>query len=160
MRFIGTNGKTADIIPYIPVVDSWGDPVHEIYFDWGFINYSNVYDAIDVLKNVKAIEFLVGAVQRAPQRGPSVKPQSASFTISDMKLVDYLKGSFDPARHSWKQGEEPDLTLQQRCQEVTGVVASYGGKEGIKSALESLDMMARTQCWDGSFLDGRRGAAL
>ena len=159
LRFIGKNGKIADITPYIPVVDSWGDPIHEIYFDWGFINYSNVNDAIEVLKNVEAIEFLIGAVKRAPQRGPCTTPQSAFFSISDMKLVDYLKGSFDPARHSWKEGVEPDLTLQQRCQEVTGVVASYGGKEGIKSALESLDFMARTQCWDGSFLDGRRGAS-
>ena len=159
IRFIGAGGKTADIIPYIPVVNSWGDTTHEIYFDWGFINYSNVNDAIEVLKQVSAIEILTGAVQRAPERGPSKTPQSATFTISNMRLVDYLKGSYDPERHSWKEGKEPDLTLQQRCQEVTGVVASYGGKEGIKSAVESLDLMARTQCWDGSFLDGRRGAS-
>ncbi len=160
IRFISQDGKkTADIIPYIPVVDTWGDPVHEIYFDWSFINYSKVHDAIDVLKQVGAIEILSAAYMRAPERGPSRVPQSAALTISNMRLVDYLKGSYDPARHSWKEGVEPDLTLQQRCQEVTGVVASYGGKEGIKSAIESLDHVAKTQCWDGSFLDGRRGAS-
>jgi hypothetical protein len=41
---------------------------------------------------------------------------------------------------------------------VTGIVATYGGKEGIPSAVESLDLAARTQCWDGSFNDTRRGA--
>ncbi len=159
LRLISQGGKkTADIIPYIPVVDTWGDPVHEIYFDWSFINYKNVYDAIEVLKHVEAIEILTAAFQRAPERGPVKTPQSATVTISNMRLVDYLKGSYDPARNNWKEGVEPDLTLQQRCQEVTGVVASYGGKEGIKSAIESLDHVAKTQCWDGSFLDGRRGA--
>lgn len=158
MRLIGKDGKTADILPMIPVVDKWGDQTHEIYFDWSFINYGKVQAAIDVLKQVDAIEFLASSVLRAPERGLSKTPQSATFTISNMKLVDYLKGSYDPARHSWKEGVEPDLTLQQRCHEVTGIVATYGGKEGIKSALESLDLAARTQCWDGSFNDTRRGA--
>jgi len=159
LRLFGKGGKTADIIPFIPVVNSWEDATHEIYFDWSFINYKDVHDAIDVLKQVEAIEILSAAFLRAPERGPSKSPQNASITISNMRLVDYLKGSYDPARHSWKEGVEPDLTLQQRCQEVTGVVASYGGKEGVKSAIESLDYVARTQCWDGSFLDGRRGAS-
>jgi len=160
IRLIGQGGKkTADIIPFIPVVNTWGDATHEIYFDWSFINYKDVHDAIDVLKQVESIEILSAAFLRAPERGPSKTPQSATITVSNMRLVDYLKGSYDPARHSWKDGVEPDLTLQQRCQEVTGVVASYGGKEGIKSAIESLDHVARTQCWDGSFLDGRRGAS-
>ena len=38
------------------------------------------------------------------------------------------------------------------------MVAGCGGEAGVKSAIDSLDMAARTQCWDGSFLDGRRGA--
>jgi hypothetical protein len=160
IRLIAQGGKkTADIIPFIPVLDTWGEAKHEIYFDWSFINYKDVHDAIDVLKQVESIEILSAAFLRAPERGPSKTPQSATVTISNMRLVDYLKGSYDPARHSWKEGVEPDLTLQQRCQEVTGVVASFGGKEGIKSAIESLDHVARTQCWDGSFLDGRRGAS-
>ena len=158
MRLIGINGKTADILPFIPIVNNWDEPVHEIYFDWAFINYKNVNDAIEVLKQVETIEFLASSVVRAPERGTSKSPQSAVFAISNMKLVDYLKGSYDPDRNNWKEGKEPDLTLMHRCQEVTGIVATYGGKEGIKSAIESLDLAARTQCWDGSFLDGRRGA--
>jgi len=159
MRFIGDGGKkTADILPYIPIVSNWGDNSYEIYFDWSFINYRNVRDAIEVLKRVEAIEFLAGSILRAPERGASRIPQSATITISNIKLVDYLKGSYDPARHSWQPNIEPDLTLQHRCQEVTGIVAIYGGKEGIQSAIESLDLCVRTQCWDGSFLDGRRGA--
>ncbi len=159
IRFISDGGnKKADILPFIPVVSRWGDDIHEIYFDWAFINYRNVNDAIEVLKHVEAIEFIVNSLQRAPERGESKTPQSAAITITNMRLVDYLKGSFDPARHSWQAGEEPDLTLQHRCQEVTGVVANYGGDMRIKSAIESLDLSVRTQCWDGSFLDGRRGA--
>lgn len=159
MRFIAAGGKkSADILPFIPVVNRWGDNPHEIYFDWSFINYRDVEDAIEVLKNVEAVEFTAGARLRAPERGLSREPQSGEITISNMRLVDYLKGSFDPARHSWQAGEEPDLTLQHRCQEVTGNVAEYGSEEGIQSAVESLDLCARTQCWDGSFLDGRRGA--
>ena len=38
------------------------------------------------------------------------------------------------------------------------MVAIHGGEAGLKSAVDALDMAARTQCWDGSFLDGRRGA--
>lgn len=159
MRFIASGGKkTADILPYIPVVSRWGDNPHEIYFDWAFINYRDVQDAIDVLKRVEAIEIFAGARLRAPERGVSKKPQGGDITISHMKLVDYLQGSYDPARHSWQPDKRPDLTLQHRCQEVTGVVAEYGGEEGIHSAVESLDLSVRTQCWDGSFLDGRRGA--
>lgn len=157
-RLIGADGKTADILPFVPIVDNWGDQTHEIYFDWAFINYKNVKDAIAVLKQVNTIEFLASSVKRAPERGTSSSPQSASFTISNMKIVDYLTGSYDSDRFMPEQGKDPDLTLMHRCQEVTGLVATYGGKAGIKSAIESLDLAARTQCWDGSFLDGRRGA--
>lgn len=41
---------------------------------------------------------------------------------------------------------------------MTGIVAGYGGEAGVQSAIDSLDFAARTQCWDGSFLDGRREA--
>ena len=138
-------------------MNNWGDVTHEIYIDWAYINYSKVTEAIEVLKQVQSIEFLASSVVRAPERGTSKTPQSATFTVSNMKVVDYLKGSYDSDRFMPEKGKEPDLTLMHRCQEVTGIVATYGGKEGIKSALESLDLAARTQCWDGSFLDGRRG---
>jgi len=151
-------GEVATILPYTPVVSAWGENPHEVYFDWAFINYESVHDAIAVLQSVQEVEILLGARQRAPQRGPSGAPQSAAFEVSHLRLVDYLQGSYDPARHSWTEEKEPDLTLQHRCQEVTGVVASFGGEEGRKSAVESLDLCARTQCWDGSLLDGRRGA--
>jgi len=160
LRFISEGGnKKADILPFIPVVSRWGDETHEIYFDWSFINYRDVEDAVEVLKNVEAIEIIANSLLRAPERGVSRSPQSGTITISDMRLVDYLKGSFDPARHRWTPGEKPDLTLQHRCQEVTGVVANFGGENRIHSAIASLDMCVRTQCWDGSFLDGRRGAS-
>ena len=159
VRLIAAGGeKAATILPYIPVRNAWGDNPHEIYFDWAFINYADVGEAIDVLKSVETIEFLAGARVRAPDRGPSRTPRSAEVRVSDLRLVDYLQGSYDPARHRWTPDAEPDLTLQHRCQEVTGVVASFGGEEGIRSAVESLDLCAHTQCWDGSFLDGRRGA--
>lgn len=158
IRLIGKDGKKADILPFIPIVNIWGDQTHEIYFDWAYINYKDVKDAIEVLKQVESIEFLAASIVRAPERGTSKTPQSASFSVSNMKVVDYLKGSYDSDRFMPEKGKDPDLTLMHRCQEVTGLVATYGGKEGIKSALESLDLAARTQCWDGSWLDGRRGA--
>lgn len=159
MRFIAEgSGKTADILPFIPIVNMWNDAACEIYFDWSFINYGNVHDAIEVLKRVEAVELLADSRLRAPERGQSRTPQSGTLTVSKMRLVDYLKGSYDPSRHRWRPDKEPDLTLQHRCQEVTGIVAGYGGVDRIQSAVESLDLCVRTQCWDGSFLDGRRGA--
>lgn len=159
VRLIGAGGaKTATILPYVPVVNAWGDNPHEIYFDWSFINYANVGEAIAVLRAVEAIEFLAGSALRAPERGASRSAQCATVTLSRLRLVDYLQGSYDPARHRWTADQEPDLTLQHRCQEVTGLVAGYGGAAGRSSARESLDLCLRTQCWDGSFLDGRRGA--
>ncbi len=157
-RLIAANGKTADILPAVPVLSHWGDNPHEVYFDWAFINYANVRDAIEVLRGVEALEFMVAARQRTPHREPSDGPRKASFEISDLRVVDYLKGSYDPSRTNWDTADRPDLTLQHRTQECTGVVARFGGEEGLRSAVDSLDMCVRTQCWDGSFLDGRRGA--
>jgi hypothetical protein len=81
--------------------------------------------------------------------------------------VDYHQGSFDPERRSlkfdkesakWVPGDKVDLTIQHRYQAVTGIVASFGEKAGESAAIQSLDYAVRTQCWDGSFQDGRRGA--
>ena len=120
-----------------------------------------------MLKSVDTIEITAASVKRAPQRGASDEARSAKFVLSDLRLVDYLNGSYDPSRRSlrfdtaagkWAAGGALDLTLQHRTQEVTGIVAAHGGQAGIQSAIDSLDMAARTQCWDGSWLDGRRGA--
>lgn len=165
-RLTGADGKQAVITPIIPVLSRWGDNPHELYFDWAFLNYANVEDAVAVLKQVKTIELLAGSRIRAPQRGDSKEPQTAVLILRNLRLVDYLKGSYDPSRRwlrfdadagKWLPGNK-DLTLQHRCQEVTGIVAGFGGPAGARSAVDSLDHAARTQCWDGSFLDGRRGA--
>lgn len=165
-RLITPDGNGVEITPIVPVVSRWGDNPQEVYLDWAFLNYANQEAAFAALKNIATIEITFGAIQRAPKRGPSEKPQSATLTISDLRLVDYLKGSYDPSRQ-WKKYDEAagkwvpsghDLTLQHRCQEVTSLVATCGGEAGLKSAMEALDMAVRTQCWDGSFLDGRRGA--
>jgi hypothetical protein len=165
-RLLAANGKAAEVTPIIPAVNRWGDNPHEVYLDWAFLNYANAAEAVGVLNEVEAVEITFGAIQRAPLRGPSEKAQAARFTISDLRLVDYHKGSYDPSRQ-WRKYDEAagkwvpagkDLTLQQRCMEVTGLVAIHGGEKGILSAVDSLDMAVRTQCWDGSLLDGRRGA--
>lgn len=159
--------RCVTIEPIVPVVDAWGDSRHEIYLDWSFLNYENELDAADVLRSVDTIELTLAGRLRAPQRGPSASAAKAAFTISDLRLVDYLQGSYDPSRQwlefdredqKWKPGQGRDLTLQHRCQEATGIVALFGGDAGVASAIEALDMAVRTQCWDGSFLDGRRGA--
>jgi hypothetical protein len=165
-RLITSAGKTVQITPVVPAVSRWGENPHEIYLDWGSLDYADQEAAFAALKDVATIEITFGAIRRAPQRGPSEAAQSAKLTISDLRLVDYLKGSYDPSRQ-WKEFDEKankwlptghDLTLQHRCQEVTSMVAIHGGEAGLKSAADALDMAVRTQCWDGSFLDGRRGA--
>ncbi len=160
VRLIGSNGESADIVPTVPLLSHWEANPHEIYLDWAFINYADVEDAIAVLESVVSVEFAVASARRSPERGPSDASRQAQFTVSGLRLVDYLKGSFDPNRHSWgwDGGDGKDLTLQHRVQEISGVVARFGGEEGLESAVESLDLAVRTQCWDGSFLDGRRGA--
>lgn len=168
MRFFTADGKSAEIEPILPAVSRWGEATHELYFDWSFLNYADesVDDAVAVLKAVRTIEITAGAKRRAPRNGASAEARAARFTLSDLRLVDYLKGSYDPSRRGLSFDETAgkwipsgwDLTLQHRCQEVTGIVAAYGGAPGARSAIDSLDMDVRTQCWDGSFLDGRRGA--
>jgi len=159
VRLIGSNGKIAEITPVIPLLNHWGLDQHEIYFDWAFINYARVEDAIDVLNSVKALEFTVASIARSPKIGPSDTPKMASFRLSHLQLVDYIFGSFDPNRHSWGWDgrDQKDLTLQHRVLEVSGVVAQFAGEQGLVSAVHALDMAARTQCRDGSFLDRRRG---
>ncbi|MFW6154892.1 MAG: hypothetical protein ACOC95_06715 [Planctomycetota bacterium] len=158
VRLIGADG-TAVIRPVVPAAGAWGDNPHEVYFDWAFINYGDARDAVRALGAVHTIEITAAARRRAPQRGPTDSPKPAALVLSDLRLVDYLDGSFDPSRHRWQaEQRDPDLTLQHRCQEVTGVAARFGGEAGRAAAIASLDHCARTQCWDGSFLDGRRGA--
>ena len=165
-RLTGGRG-TVEITPIVPALSAWGDETHEVYLDWAFLNYADVEQAVEVLKSVETVELTAAAIRRAPERGPSPQARPATITISDLRLVDYLKGSYDPSRRwlrfddaqgKWVPGGKKDLTLQHRCQEVTGIVALFGGEAGARSAIDSLDMAARTQCWDGSFLDGRRGA--
>ncbi len=160
VRLIAADGSTADILPMVPVASAWGEDEHEIYLDWAFINYADVADAIAVLEDVAAIEFSVAGRLRTPERGSSRQVQPARFELAELRVVDYLQGSYDPNRHSWgwDDSDRRDLTLQHRTQEVTGIVAHFAGDQAVASAIESLDMAARTQCWDGSFLDGRRGA--
>jgi hypothetical protein len=165
-RLFNADREDVEIAPVIPVVSAWGENPREVYLDWSFLNYDDVDAAVRILKSVDVIEFTFSASLRAPARGPAEAARPATLTISNLRAVDYLKGSYDPSRqglrfdekqNQWVPTDAKDLTLQHRCQEVTGIVALYGGKPGVASAIDSLDMAARTQCWDGSFLDGRRG---
>jgi len=158
VRMIGAD-EEAVILPIIPAVSRWGDNPHELYFDWSSINYRDASEAAAVLRSVKAIEITAASMLRAPTRGPSAAPRPATVTLSGLRLVDYRKGEFDDSRSGRRRRSRgPDFTLQHRVQEVTGLVARFGGEAGLRAAADSLDMAARTQCWDGSFLDGRRGA--
>lgn len=165
LRLLAGENKT-EIQPVLPALSAWGSPVHELYFDWQFLDFAKEEQALAVLKAADTIEITFGSVRRAPDRGPSEAARRARLTLSDLRLVDYLKGSYDPSRQflrfdesagKWVPGGRYDLTLQHRTQEVTGIVAKLGGEEGKRSAVDSLDMAVRTQCWDGSFLDRRRG---
>ena len=166
MRFLTADGKTTQVEPALPVLSPWGDTTQELYFDWSYLDYAEAAQAVSVLKAVSTIEITFGAMRRTPERGPSTEARDAQITLSNLRLIDYLKGSYDTDRQSLKfdQGSGKwipsgvyDLTLMHRTQEVSGIVARYGGAAGIQSAVESLDFAARTQCWDGSFIDTRRG---
>jgi hypothetical protein len=167
LRLSTADGRKTEITPVIPALSAWGQAVHELYFDWSLLNYSRAEDAVAVLKAVKNIEVTFGALRRAPERGPSLLKQKATVTLSDLRLVDYHKGSMDPSRRElefddatgkWISSGKYDLTLQHRCQEVAGIIAAFGKEKGEVSAVNAMDMAMRTQCWDGSFQDGRRGA--
>jgi len=168
VRFLTADGMATEVQPVLPVLSKWGDATQELYFDWSYLDYADAGQAVSVLKSVAAIEITFGAVRRAPEHAaPSAQALNARISLSDLRLVDYLKGSYDSSRQSlkldqvsdrWIPSGTYDLTLQHRTQEVTGIVARFGGATGIQSAIDSLDMAARTQCWDGSFIDTRRGA--
>ena len=178
VRLLAAGGKKVEVQPIVPTVSRWGAAAHEVHLDWAFLDYpgttlsgrtggAGVEEAVAVLKAIDTIEITAAAARRAPERGASTQARRAQFTLTDLRLVDYLKGSYDPSRPGlrfdpaagrWVPSGQWDLTLQHRCQEVTGIVAAYGGAPGIQSAIASLDHAVRTQCWDGSFLDGRRGA--
>jgi hypothetical protein len=167
LTLIGTEGKRTQVQPILPALSAWGERKHELYFDWSLLDFAKAEDILPVLRSLVKLELTFASQQRAPQRGPSKQAQPAKLTISDLRLVDYHQGSFDPERRSlefdkgsgkWIPGDKVDLTIQHRYQEVTGIVASFGDKAGETAAIQSLDYAARTQCWDGSFQDGRRGA--
>ena len=131
------------------LTSAWDENPHEIYLDWAFGNFADGPKAADgvveILKHVKTIELTFGGRVRAPERGASAGPEPVDCQISDLRLVDYLKGSYDPSRNDWAgfgKGEK-DLTLQHRTQEVTGIVAKYGGAAGVASAVDSLDFCVR-----------------
>ena len=157
-RLIGKDGRRAVMLPAIPALSNWGENPNEVYFDWAFLNFADAADAIEALRSVHTIELTAASRKRTPERGPSDEARPAAFTITDLRLVDYMKGSFDDRRNDRDGAGRPDLTLQHRTQECAGVVACFGGERGLRAAVDALDMCLRTQCWDGSFLDGRRGA--
>lgn len=161
------DGRTTQVQPILPALSAWGNPEHELYFDWSLLDFKEAEEAIAVLKAVESIELTFAASRRAPARGPSEGAKPASLTFSDLRLVDYHRGSFDPSRRSlkfdkesekWIPSDHFDLTIQHRYQEVTGIVSAFGKEGGRDAAIQSLDYAVRTQCWDGSFQDGRRGA--
>lgn len=167
LTVVGADGKRTQVQPILPALSAWGDRKHELYFDWSLLDYAKAEDIVPVLRSVTKLELTFASQQRAPKRGPSREAQRAKVTLSDLRFVDYHQGSFDPERRSlkfdkesakWVPGDKVDLTIQHRYQEVTGIVASFGEKAGESAAIQSLDYAVRTQCWDGSFQDGRRGA--
>lgn len=167
LTLMSSDGKKIQIQPILPAVSAWGQHKHELYFDWSLLDFKKPEEAVAVLTDVETVELTFASMQRAPRRGPSTGARAASVSFSDFRFVDYHKGSFDPSRRSlkfdaetstWVPSDHIDLTLQHRYQECTGIVARYGKEKGLTAAIESLDYAVRTQCWDGSFQDGRRGA--
>src|SRR5665647_673771 len=108
--------KKTEVQAILPAVSRWGDAAHELYFDWALLDFPGstlggdrpgpgVNDAVDVLKAVDTIEITAAAAKRAPERGPSAQARGAKFTLSDLRLVDYLKGSYDASRQGLRFDE-------------------------------------------------------
>jgi hypothetical protein len=161
LRF-GAHLKCADpdadpvIISDTPLVHKFGDNPHQAYLDWGY-TFSHAVEPLRgaprrLLTGIEAIE-LTFVQKRLPREKVNLAPASGTFYLDGVQLVDFYDGSYDSDRFP-KDGpinRGRVLTSQGRTQQVAVICAMFGGDAGAKSALRAMDMMARIQCWDGSW---------
>lgn len=155
------DGPDAVIISDTPVRQRFGDNPHEVYMDWGYAFDHTVRPmaAPDADVFEKVVGFDITFVQKRLPResGVRLEPASGSFTLRGFRVVDYYHGSYDSARFpaDGRINANSPLVSQGRTQQVARIAAKFGGEQGAQSAIAAMDMMARIQCWDGSWPEMR-----
>lgn len=157
IHFKFEKGEDAIILADTPLRHRFGDHPHQIYMDWGYAFDHTVRPLVGPEARLfeKVVGFDITFVQKRLPHEPGVtlEPVSGHFELSRLELVDFYQGSYDSARFP-KEGPlnaNSPLVSQGRTQQVAHVTAAFGGERGIQSTLLAMDMMARIQCWDGSW---------
>ncbi|NLF32685.1 MAG: hypothetical protein GX591_17555 [Planctomycetes bacterium] len=144
------------IISDTPLVHKFGDSPHQAYLDWGYA-FSHDVEPLrgaprELFERVEAIE-LTFVQKRIPRGEGPLPPATGVFYLDGVQLVDWYEGSYDNSRFppDGPLNAAQPIVSQGRTQQVAVICALYGGEEGVQSALRAMDMMARIQCWDGSW---------
>ena len=144
------------VISDTPLVHKFGDNPHLAYIDWGYVFDHTVgvfkVPPKDFFTRVSGVE-LTFVEKRLPHTPVKLEPASGVFYLDGLQLVDWYDGSYDSDRFP-KGGAinaKQPIISQGRTQQVTRICAEFGGGAGATSALRAMDMMARIQCWDGSW---------
>jgi hypothetical protein len=145
------------VIADTPICQKFGDNPQRAYIDWGYVfdHSVGVFKVPPKEFFTKVTGFDLTIVQKRLPIEKGVKLASASgvFYIDGLQLVDFYDGSYDNERFT-KGGAinaASPIVAQGRAQQVAHICVKYGGEAGIASALRAMDMMARTQCWEGSW---------
>jgi len=144
------------VISDTPLVHKFGDNPHLAYIDWGYVFDHTVgvfkVPPKDFFARVTGVE-LTFVQKRLPQTPVKLEPASGSFYLDGLQLVDWYDGSYDSDRfpRGGAINAKHPIVSQGRTQQVARISAEFGGEAGAKSALRAMDMMARIQCWDGSW---------
>ncbi|HUT56619.1 MAG TPA: hypothetical protein VNA25_01965 [Phycisphaerae bacterium] len=148
------------VISDTPLVHKFGDNPHLAYIDWGY-----VFDHTVGVFKVPPREFftkctaveLTFVQKRLPRAEVKLAPASGFFYLDGLSLADFYDGTYDNSRFpKGKPINAADpIVSQGRTQQVARICAEFGGDDGAKSAIRAMDMMARIQCWDGSWPEMR-----
>ncbi|MFW6153826.1 MAG: hypothetical protein ACOC95_01260 [Planctomycetota bacterium] len=144
------------IIADTPLVHKFGDRPHQAYLDWGYAFGHEVRPLKGaprtLFQRVNAIE-LTFVQKRIPRGDGPLPPVSGVFYLDGVQLVDWYAGSYDNSRFpaGGPINAAQPIVSQGRTQQVAVICAKYGGEDGVRSAIRAMDMMARVQCWDGSW---------
>ena len=145
------------IIADTPLRQKFGDNPHQAYLDWGYVFDHSVgvfkVPPKDFFTRVTGFDLVVVQKRLPAEDGVKLAPASATFYIDGLQLVDFYDGSYDSDRFPKGRpiNAAQPIISQGRTQQVASLCARFGGEAGAKSALRAMDMMARIQCWDGSW---------
>ena len=142
--------------PDMPVVHKFGDNPHHVYFDlasFSTFKQRRERPPRDFFRKITGFDIVI-IQKKIPGKPQHLEPVSGSFNIDAFSLEDIYNGSFNSDRFPKDGSLNARMDPGARYQQVTRVVAGFGGTEGRESALRSLDLMARLQSWDGSWPAG------